>query len=404
MFENLPEELITLVLGFLAPRDLQSLQCTTRINLLPLYRLSQGYGLQGQDEKAAFLKFYTSFFYKHLYDCEQIIPYHILRKVTGTNMALIGVPILRSMVCTAHNMHGVTLLAAYKTHLPPQQNIDWKIYLSLIVNARHGNLPILSREHEISTAIALVKYSRQKSVQEILRFYQPQTPEMVMCMLHFNMNPPVPPKQLLSQDLCDYWFLRTLQNHRQQLVNSLPDFISLKTMLGCNPRLFIAMATKKTLTRFGVIRDRVKYVRQIPYFFPALITHRKKCGLKISDLVELGNLHIETHGSINYLLTHNTILQRSKVFRPDIYVLRKGATRGDPFFKSSISQIPYLTSSEIDELQRIADIACERYLAPKRLYLPYIFSAITDVCVYSREDLLAKLALQPGAKITCRKP
>ena len=38
LFKVLPEEILLLVLKFLTPRDIQLLQCTTRLNLLQLYR------------------------------------------------------------------------------------------------------------------------------------------------------------------------------------------------------------------------------------------------------------------------------------------------------------------------------------------------------------------------------
>ena len=404
MFE-LPEEIFCIILSFLNPRDFQALQCTTRHSLLSHYRRAKAYlPITGQlvDEQIAFQNFQHQYFFDHLTE-KQHVPSVVLRRIVNNQFLRghVGVELFDQMRCHALNMQGEALLAAmHRSTLPARNNTDWGIFIAINVYAKTGTLAPLAVSDERDMAIALVKFGRQLRVQSILKGYAPCTPEMVMCMLHYNMyvDPEILDTRLLTQALCDYWIIKICNRGTKWLMNNLPKNVSIANMLACNSRLVFDYASKKTLLRYGFITKREYYTRLFPYFFHGLLFHRKRCGLSLKDLGPLSQIHIECHGTIAFLTTRNHILQRSRVFHPSLNVLRVGAAAGDNFFSMWVNNIEYLSMEEKEELKLIAGFAKRK---ANRTYLPFLFSEITDRSILSYESLLQMLGNCPNTYISC---
>lgn len=395
---SLPEEMIVCILAHVEPRDLQALQCLTRLDLLRLYRHSQKYILLNKTERRAFEEFHANFFFTNLHK-RQHVPGLVLRRLFTPNN-YIGVSLLQRTTCVGENEQGRALLCMYKHTTMQRTTLPWSTFLALTVYAKYGQLEqlaLLTEEKEL--AIALVKHGRPKHVQTILSAYVPATPEMVMCMLHFSL--PLLPQTLnpalFTQQVCDYWILRAMPGC-SWVVNNLPPGISVHFLLACNPHLFFKLALKKTITRFHLVARREKYTRAFPYFFSALVQHRKRCNLKLHDLMALSTLHIRQHGVIDYLTVRNKILLRSKLFQPSFEILKQGAMVGDTFFNFWVDKLRCITLSEKNELKRIAATAPP---VRHRRFLPYIFSDIPDQDMTSLGNLITGLARNTVTYISC---
>lgn len=398
LFKVLPEEILLLVLNFLTPRDIQLLQCTTRLNLLQLYRGMMKYEIrENESERDAFEKYHATFFYANVNRMNLFIPHRILNQIVKpTHM---GTPFLRSYQCEAQNLAGQLLLDFYFCRLPLRKNHPWNMYRKFVANAKYGKIADLTQEEEKDAAIILVKTNRQKCVKTLLENYDAQTPEMVMCQLHYNMNPTFPNESILTQDLCDYWILRTYNPNRTYLVNNLPKNIIIDNLIACNPRLFFLLATKKTLKKYKIFERREEFTRKYGYFLPALLKYRKKFNCLLNHLRHLSYLHLMIHGSIQFLHTTNYVLKKSNFYQPPMIILRKSALKADAFFLNGLQQLTFLSLMEKKELENLArhSHSTATHL-PVRHYLPYIFSTVS-LDILSRQDVFNQLLSKRNCSI-----
>lgn len=402
---SLPEEILCIVFEYLCPRDFQALQCTTRTCLLKHYRFAKKYPpitSSHVDEPKAFQNFQHNYFFNHLRE-KQHVPCVVLRRIVYNQFLRgpVGVELFQQIQCHGLNIQGRALLAAMqRSTLPERSTTEWGIFIAINVYAKTGTIAQMSIPDERDMAIALVKFSKKMRVSSILKKYVPRTPEMVMCMLHYQIyvDPKNLDKNILTQALCDYWIIKICNPGTPWLLNNLPNHVSITTMLACNSRMIFDYATRQTLNRYNFISNRENYTRRFPYFFYGLLYHRKRCGLSLKDLEHLSKIHIESHGTIAFLTTRNRILQRSKVFHPSLNVLRVGATKGDTFFEMWIDKIDFLSMDEKKELKFIANGAKKII---NRVFLPYLFSDITNRSILSYESLLQHLVNCSDPRISC---
>lgn len=398
LFKVLPEEILLLVLKFLTPRDIQLLQCTTRLNLLQLYRGMMKYEIcEKESERDAFEKYHAKFFYMNVNRMNLFIPHRILNQIVKpTHM---GTSFLRSYYCEARNAEGQLLLDFYFCRLPLRKNYPWEMYRIFLANAKYGKIADLTQEEEKDAAIILVKTNRQKYVKTLLENYEAQTPEMVMCQLHYGMNPKFPRESIFTQELCDYWILRTMHRNRCYLVNNLPETFIIDNLIACNPKLFFLLATKKTLKKYKIFERREEFTRKYGYFFPALLKYRKKFNCLLNNLRDLSYLHLIIHGSIQFLHTTNCVLKRSKIYQPPMIILRRSAKNADALFLNGLQHLTFLSSTEKRELENLARNAhLTATNLPVRYYLPYIFSNIS-LDILTRQDVFVELLSKRNCSI-----
>ena len=402
---QLPDELLTLIISFLSPRDFQALQCTTQRTILTLYRYAKQYKTNNNrylDEKKAFDEYQHTYFFNHLNELQHV-PCTVLRRVVYNHFSRssMGIEFFQMMECYGRNIQGKAFLAATRRSTLMERGVlDWGIFLAICVYAKCGDLEQMSGSDERDVAIALVKFSKRLHVQTILKKYKPTTPEMVMCMLHYKIqvDPELLDKSILTQELCDYWIIKIYNPGTKWLLNNLPEGISINTMLACNSRIIFDYATKATLQKYDFIKKREGYTRIYPFFFHGLLYHRKRCGLSLKDLIPVSKIHVECHGTISYLTTRNHLLQRSQVFRPSMDSLRKAALNGDNFFSMWIDKIKFLEADQKHELLQLTKFAKQTI---NRTFLPYIFSHISDCTVLSYESLIKLLGNCNMAYISC---
>lgn len=392
MLFDLPVELLSLVLGYLNPDTILRLQTLTRVDLLALYRRAIGYwkcesGEKNGDERASFELFREKYFMRFLYRESMRVP----REYTASFRDCRPTPNLLNMVfIRGVSSAGRLVMAILKRTTVKRHECDWSVFLSLCVNARVGRIDQLEDlEEESELAIALVQYGKFHQVGTVLRDYQPQTVHMIKTMLHFGIHfslDDCDSKQLLTQELCEFWFFRSPCSLQKWLVNNLPDGITIDRMLIVNAGRFIALATRKTLLKHCIIADRIDWTRRSATFFPAILNWRKKCGVVISELTDLGDLHISLHGRIDHLLSSNRILLRSRLFRPSMHILQTGAKHHDQLFALFLDRIPFISRDDKSLLRTLV----EPSFARPTLALPgYIFSSEPKVCILSEASLLA---------------
>ena len=393
MLFNLPPDILSIILGFLCPDDLQSLQSTTHDNLLHLYRIGQKYTFAGT-EKFSFYLFREKFFMKHLYRISQKVPPGYKNSLSQTRPGL-----LNMVHCKGMNESGRVVMSIHMRQLQCSRSdfCTFDEFLGTVLYARNGTIEQLVCLHEErELAVALVQQGRYYPVRELLAKYIPRTTEMIQCMLHFGLEFKVEPS-LLTQELCDFWFLRTPIDSQKWLVNNLPAGISVTKMIEHNAIRFLSLATKKTIDKYGIIEDRENWTTQSPFFFSSLLTRRRKCGLSLGELTALSNKHIMLHGRISHLLTSNVILQKCPLYRPSYGVLEQGALRGDPFFRIYVNRLLFLPHQDIRRLHHLG--------VPKYINIfpvqPYIFAEKKAIPIQDVESIL-KAAFRRSVDLVTR--
>lgn len=394
MLFELPSDILSIILGFLNPDDLQNLQCTTRDNLLQLYRIGHKYTFAGT-EKFSFYLFREKFFMKHLYRFPQKVPPGYKNSLSHPRPGL-----LNMVHCRGLNESGRIVMSIHMRQLQCSRS-DFESFgdfLGTVVHARNGTIEqLVCLNEERDLAVALVQQGLYYPTRELMAKYKPQTTEMVKCLLHFGLVFPVE-RSLLTQELCDFWFLRTPIDSQKWLVNNLPDHISVTKMIEHNAIRFLSLANKKTIVKYGIIEDRENWTKRSAFFFPSLLSRRRKCGLTLSDLTGLSNMHIILHGRICHLLTSNVILQKSPLYRPSFSVLEQGARRGDPFFRVYVNRLLFLPHQEIRALYHLAVPNMAMNVFPVQ---PYIFSDKNTVPTQDIESIL-KAAFRRNCDLVTR--
>jgi len=377
---QLPLDVWSVVVGFLRPRDLQALQCALHADFYRFYRQRRGY-MFIEDEKTSFDFFHHHYFQRHLYERVQHVP-----RVISDGFRKIRSPLLWTGLSVEGNSPAGEIVAGvHNRHIPNRGDIAWNVFLSLVVQAKSGAIGSHLPAEEKELAIALVQTSYSNDMKLVLRHHVPQTAEMVCCLLYFGIDPPdnLDPA-LYTQEVCDYWFQRTSLS-QPWLVNHLPADISINKMLRCSPQRFFAFATAATLKKYDLIANRIEWTQSLAAFFPAMLKNRHKCGLKMKDLIALSELHIVTHGKICHLLTRNTVMQRSRMYRPSMEVLVAAARHRDPFFNHFIDRVPFLLPEQVGILRELSRPSPRLERIPTEQGL---FSDREPVNVLSREKLL----------------
>jgi hypothetical protein len=375
-----PLDIWSVIVAFLGPRDLQLLQVALHCDFYRFYRLHKGY-MFIEDEKTSFDFFHHHYFQRHLYERVQHVP-----GIISEGFRKIRSPLLwTGITVEGDSPAGVIVASVHNRHVPNRGAMDWNVFLSIVMQAKSGSIGRHLVEEERELAVALVQGNYKDELKMLLRDMVPQTAEMVCCLLFFGIDPPdnLDPA-LYTQEVCDYWFMKT-DLSQPWLVNHLPADISIDVMLKSNPLRFFAFATAKTIKKYGLIENRVEWTKEIDAFFPAMLKNRRKCGLKMKDLISLSNLHMITHGKICHLLTRNAIMLRSKMYRPSMEVLKEVAKHKDAFFNHYIDRVPFLTTEMVNELRDIS-WPSKRTERPKSLNP--LFSNRAKVSIMSREQLL----------------
>jgi len=386
MLFTLPAELLSLVFEYLSPDCILALQVLTRRDLLSLYRHAVGY-INAENERAAFELFREKYFMRFLYNHSMRVPRDMTQNLLGFKVAT--PPLLNMVNCRGVSGDGKLVMAVFQQTSIERQSCSWPVFKSIASIAQKGEIAQLADlDEETELALVLVQNSKWSSVNTLLRNYLPHTVQMIKAMLHFGVDFDMDEldKNLLdNQDLCEFWFFRRPCPSQEWLVNNLPDTITVDRMLEVNAGRFLMLATKKTLIRYGIIRDRLDWTRQSRTFFPALLRLRKKCSLKMKDLISLSDLHIRLHGRIDHLLVTNRVLLRSRLFRPPMIILEMGASHHDELFALFLDRIPFLTLTERDRLRTLVEPSFARPSLP----LPsYIFTDEKRVELLSRAQLL----------------
>lgn len=393
MLFDLPVEVLTLILEHLNPDTVLRLQALTRIDMLALYRRAIGYcmcekGDKNGIERTSFEFFREKYFMRFLYRESMRVP----REYTASFLECrMPPPLLDMIFMRGVSQAGRLVMAIFRHGLVKRNECDWPVFLSLAVNAQKGRIDQLEDlGEEAELAIAMVQHGKFHQVGLVLRDYRPKTVHMVKTMLHFGIRFSTAhyyfDLNLLTQELCEFWFFRSPCDSQQWLVNNIPDWIRIDRMLMVNAGRFFAHATKKTLLKHGILVDRVEWTHRSATFFPALLVWRKKCGLAIGDLIDLSFLHIRLHGRIDHLLSSNRILLRSRLFRPPMDVLQAGANHHDQLFSLFLDRIPFISRGEKHILRTLVEPSIARPTNP----LPgYIFSTEARVCILSAANLLS---------------
>lgn len=397
MFDRLPPELSYIILEYLSPRDVQSLQCATGFNYLNLYRQSKQYLYIDNDEKKSFESYAQDYFFDYLHK-KQHIPMLVIRNCFADILFQedLKIKLFELMQCRALNHEGRALLSVYNhTLLETDKNLNWTFFLSLIVNAKQGSMPLLSLQQEQDVAITLVKFGKEKYVKRILENFNPTTPEMIMCMLHFHMK--IDPQNinhtLLTQEVCNYWILNSSSDSKKWLINHLPSTISIHTILLCNCRLFMNLATLRTLKRYQILNNLTTLTNNYLNFFPALFQYHKRYKIEQETLVHLNNIHIKCHGTIGYLTSPKCI------FKPSLEILYEGAKQGDPLFKLWINKLSFLSNDQKQLLIDVALFHCNPKVPHQNL--PYLFSSTSIETPLSYENLIQQLLDSKMTYIEC---
>jgi hypothetical protein len=396
MLFELPLDLLTIVLGFLSPDAAMNVNALTRIDLLPLFRVGRGYKKdKNENEKDAFERFRQHYFMRHLYHESMRVPRQATHALLDFRPIVnhIDGPALFNMIrIIGANRGGRLVMAVFKHGLVERKETTWPFFLALAVNCKRmqltGFADLMTVIEEAELALALVQSGKFHQVGELLYGYQPRTVNMLKAMLHFRVEmvlQDIDPL-LLTQELCEYWFFMSPVSSQKWLVNHLPASVSIERMLVCNAMRFMSLASKKTILKYGLVADRVLWVQKSATFFPALLSRRKKCGIDIALLAGLSDGHIKLHGRIDHLLATNSIVLRSKLFRPSMEVLEIGAKWRDQFFSLYLDRIPFITRYDKARLRAIVEPSVVR---PSPILPGYIFSGEMKVCILSQRELLS---------------